>query len=38
MQRSMRAALPCDPVLTLDTDHSPFLSRPGEMAEWLGGL
>jgi pimeloyl-ACP methyl ester carboxylesterase len=37
-QRSMRAALPCDPVLTLDTDHSPFLSRPGELAEWLGRL
>lgn len=37
-QRGMRAALPCEPVLTLDTDHSPFLSCPSGLADWLGGL
>jgi len=37
-QRRMQAALPCQPVLTLDGDHSPFLSRPEELARMLGGL
>jgi len=37
-QRAMLAALPCDPVFTLDCDHSPFLSRPAELARLLGGL
>ena len=37
-QRRMQAALPCDPVLTLDSDHSPFLSHPRELARLLGGL
>ncbi|MEO8062252.1 MAG: alpha/beta fold hydrolase [Pseudomonadota bacterium] len=37
-QRRMQAALPCDPVFTLDCDHSPFLSRPAELARLLGGL
>lgn len=37
-QRAMQAVLPCGPVLTLDTDHSPFLSRPAPLAEWLGRL
>jgi pimeloyl-ACP methyl ester carboxylesterase len=37
-QRRMQAALPCDPVLTLDSDHSPFLSQPQELARLLGGL
>src|SRR6185369_1094944 len=27
-QRRMEAALPCDPVVTLDADHSPFLAMP----------
>jgi hypothetical protein len=27
-QRRLREALPCDPVITLDTDHSPFYSAP----------
>lgn len=31
-QRRMQAAAPCDPVFTLDTDHSPFFSTPGELA------
>ena len=37
-QRRMQAALPCDPVFTLDGDHSPFLSQPAELARLLGGL
>jgi len=37
-QRRMRAALPCEPVFTLDSDHSPFLSRPEELARMLGSL
>ena len=37
-QRRMQADLPCDPVLTLDSDHSPFLSHPRELARLLGGL
>jgi pimeloyl-ACP methyl ester carboxylesterase len=31
-QRRMQAALPCDPVVTLDTDHSPFLNMPQALA------
>ena len=34
-QRRMQAALPCDPVFTLDTDHSPFLSQPEALARIL---
>jgi pimeloyl-ACP methyl ester carboxylesterase len=37
-QRSMQAALPCDPVFTLASDHSPFLSHPERLAQLLGGL
>jgi pimeloyl-ACP methyl ester carboxylesterase len=37
-QRRMQATLPCDPVFTLDSDHSPFLSHPQELARLLGGL
>jgi pimeloyl-ACP methyl ester carboxylesterase len=36
-QRRMQATLPCDPVFTLDSDHSPFLSHPQELARLLGG-
>lgn len=32
-QRLMQAAAPCDPVVRLDTDHSPFLSAPAELAQ-----
>ncbi len=35
MQRKMQAALPCDPVITLDADHSPFLSKPTELVAAL---
>ena len=34
-QRSMQAALACDPVVTLDADHSPFLAIPDRLAEVL---
>ena len=37
-QRRMQADLPCDPVFTLDSDHSPFLSHPEELARVLGRL
>jgi pimeloyl-ACP methyl ester carboxylesterase len=37
-QRRMQAALPCDPVLTLASDHSPFFSQPAALAQMLGGL
>jgi pimeloyl-ACP methyl ester carboxylesterase len=34
-QREMYAARPCERVETIDTDHSPFLSRPDELAAHL---
>lgn len=37
-QRSMQAALPCAPVITLDADHSPFLAMPERLAEALLAL
>jgi pimeloyl-ACP methyl ester carboxylesterase len=38
MQREMQATLPCDPVITLDCDHSPFYSAAPELAEALSAL
>ena len=38
LQRAMRAALPCAPVLTLASDHSPFLSMPERLAAALLAL
>jgi pimeloyl-ACP methyl ester carboxylesterase len=35
MQRAMQRNLPCDPVITLESDHSPFLSIPGTTADAL---
>lgn len=35
MQREMQAALPCDPVVTLESDHSPFYSATPELAAAL---
>jgi pimeloyl-ACP methyl ester carboxylesterase len=32
-QKLLQAAAPCDPVIQLDTDHSPFLSAPRELGE-----
>jgi pimeloyl-ACP methyl ester carboxylesterase len=37
-QREMQAALPCSPVLTLETNHSPFYSNPEALAECLRKL
>jgi pimeloyl-ACP methyl ester carboxylesterase len=34
-QRRMQEALPCRDTFTLDTDHSPFLSRPDELTAAL---
>ncbi|HUZ16306.1 MAG TPA: alpha/beta fold hydrolase [Gaiellaceae bacterium] len=34
-QREMWGARPCERVETVDTDHSPFLSRPEELAAHL---
>jgi pimeloyl-ACP methyl ester carboxylesterase len=31
LQRAMQADLPCDPVIALDTDHSPFFSAPDKL-------
>lgn len=35
LQRRMQAALPCDPVFTLETDHSPFYSDPQALVACL---
>jgi pimeloyl-ACP methyl ester carboxylesterase len=35
VQDRMLAALPCDTVYTMNTSHSPFLSKPRELAEIL---
>jgi pimeloyl-ACP methyl ester carboxylesterase len=37
-QRRLQQALPCDPVVTLDSDHSPFLCMPGELAGHLAAI
>ena len=34
-QRAMQATAPCDPVETLDADHSPFLSAAPQLADAL---
>ena len=38
LQRALQEDLPCDPVITLRTDHSPFYSAPRECAEALLSL
>ncbi len=35
MQDRMLADLPCDPVLTLNTDHAPFFSNPEALVDCL---
>ena len=35
LQRSMQKALPCKPVVTFDTDHSPFFSAPDALCQAL---
>jgi pimeloyl-ACP methyl ester carboxylesterase len=38
LQKSMYQASPCERVLSIDTDHSPFFSRPDELARHLQNL
>ena len=38
LQKQMCAALPCGQVLSIDTDHSPFFSRPDEVVSHLCSL
>lgn len=38
LQRAMQAALPCDPVFTLESDHSPAVSAPEDLARCLRAL
>jgi pimeloyl-ACP methyl ester carboxylesterase len=38
LQRKMYTALPCDPLITMDTAHSPFLSAPATLALHLAML
>jgi pimeloyl-ACP methyl ester carboxylesterase len=38
LQRGLHAALPCDPVVTIDSDHSPFLWKPAEVAAHLDAI
>lgn len=38
LQRAMYTASPCARMIVMDTDHSPFLSRPRELADHLLAL
>ena len=38
VQREMYTAMPCREVISMETDHSPFLSRPEELARHLTSL
>jgi len=38
LQRRMQAALPCEQIFAIDTDHSPFFSRPEELIAQLTSL
>lgn len=35
LQKRMYDALPCEKVMSIDTDHSPFFSAPGKLTEHL---
>lgn len=37
-QRAMQAAMPCRQVFTMDSGHSPFVSRPQELASILARI
>ncbi len=37
-QRAMQAVLPCEPVITLEADHSPFYSRIEPLVDALDGI
>jgi pimeloyl-ACP methyl ester carboxylesterase len=38
LQRKFQTALPCNPVVTLDSDHSPFLCMPAQLAAHLDSI
>ena len=38
LQRHMYATLPCQQIVSVDTDHSPFFSAPQKLAESLTAL
>ena len=38
LQRRMQQAMPCHPVLRIDSDHSPFYSAPEKLADHLIAL
>ena len=38
MQERMLADLPCDPVFTLDSDHSSFFANPHQLVGRLGEI
>ncbi|MVN88239.1 alpha/beta fold hydrolase [Deinococcus sp. HMF7620] len=38
LQREMYTQVRCQEVMSIDTDHSPFLSRPAELARYLLSL
>jgi pimeloyl-ACP methyl ester carboxylesterase len=38
LQRRMREAAGCEPVIEIDTDHSPWVSRPQELVAALHGI
>jgi pimeloyl-ACP methyl ester carboxylesterase len=38
IQKKMYTETPCDKVYTMDTSHSPFFSKPAELAEILCSL
>ena len=35
LQKRMYSALPCEKVMTIDTDHAPFFSAPEQLADCL---
>jgi len=37
-QKAMYTANPCEKVFTIDTDHSPFMSRPEELVRHLSSI
>jgi pimeloyl-ACP methyl ester carboxylesterase len=37
-QREIQATAPCNPVLAIDTDHSPFLSAPRALSAAIVGI
>ncbi len=38
VQKQMYTALPCQRVISMATDHSPFFSAPGELAQHLASV